>query len=262
MKRRAKLRVWLVAVALGVTGQAVAEDTEPANPLDACWALAESRLDVGPCLADQRQQSEAALGETADRVMTAAADLDRVTERSLAVPALERAEAAFAAYRDAQCGAVRAMAASGTGASDFELAYIVRLNRTRIDELGSLVVAADEAPSRWVDVTAQWRLLELQGTAVLPGTEVTLRLTADGELSGSGGVNNYFGSYERQDDHGLSFGPIGATRMFLDDPPGRMAQEDRYFGALSMVDGYRSSEGVLELLDGAQVILRYEAAGP
>jgi heat shock protein HslJ len=251
-----------VAVPLGIAGQAVAEDTEPADPLDACWALAESRLDVGPCLADQRQQSEAALAEIADRVMTAAADLDRITERSLAVPALEQAETAFAAYRDAQCGAVRTMAASGTGAGDFELACIVRLNRTRIDELGGMV-AADEGPSRWADVIATpWRLLEFQGTAVLPGTEVTLRLATDGELTGSGGVNNYFGSYERQDDDGLSFGPIGATRMFLDDPPGRMAQEDRYFGALSVVDGYRSSEGDLELLDGAQVILRYEAAGP
>lgn len=259
--QRAKLCVWLVAVAIGICGQAVAEDT--IDPLDACWALAESRLDVGPCLADQRQQSEAALAEIADRVMTAAADLDRVTERSLTVPAFEQAEAAFVAYRAAQCGAVRAMAMSGTGAGDFELACIVRLNRTRIDELGGMVAAAEEAPSSWADVTAPaWRLLELQGMAVLPGTEVTLRLAADGELSGSGGVNNYFGSYERQDDHGLSFGPIGATRMFLDDPPGRMAQEDSYFGALSVVDGYRSSEGVLELLDGAQVILRYEAAGP
>ncbi len=241
----------------------MAEDTGPADPLDACWAQAESRLDVGPCLADQRRQSEAALAEIADRVMTAATELDRVTGRSLAVPAFEQAEAAFAAYRDAQCGAVRAMAASGTGAGDFELACIVRLNRIRIDELSGMVAATDEGPSRWADVTEMpWRLLELQGTAVLPGTEITLRLTADGELSGSGGVNNYFGSYERHGDHGLSFGPIGATRMFLDDPPGRMAQEDRYFGALGVVDGYRSSEHGLELLDGAEVMLRYEAAGP
>jgi len=233
------------------------------DPLDACWAAAESRLDIDPCLADQRRQSEAALTEFTDRVMTAAADLDRVTERSLALPAFEQAKAAFATYRDAQCGAVRAMAASGTGAGDFELACIVRLNRSRINELGGMVAAADQAPSPWPEVIATpWRLLELQGMAVLPGTEITLRLAADGELTGSGGVNNYFGSYERQNNDGLSFGPIGATRMFLDDPAGRMAQEDLYFGALGVVDGYRSSGGGLELLDGTQVILRYEASGP
>ncbi len=51
---------------------------------------------------------------------------------------------------------------------------------------------------------------------VLPGTEVTAEFL-NGQVAGSAGCNNYFGSYEMS-GNSLSIGTVGMTGMFCADP--------------------------------------------
>ena len=76
-------------------------------------------------------------------------------------------------------------------------------------------------------------------TAVFSSVEPT--------VSGSGGCNNFFTSYESTDEGDLSIdGPIGSTMMFCE---GLMDAETAYFAALETVTGWSlDEEGRLELI--------------
>ena len=54
---------------------------------------------------------------------------------------------------------------------------------------------------------------------------------ADGQVSGSGGVNRYNAGYETQSPDGISIGTIAATQMA--GPSAAMKQEAAYFAALA-----------------------------
>lgn len=73
--------------------------------------------------------------------------------------------------------------------------------------------------------------------SVIAGTEITLNLDEDGGITGSAGCNRYFASYET-DGNALSFGMIGATEKFCDEPEGTMAQETTYLDLLNTTAGY------------------------
>ncbi len=88
----------------------------------------------------------------------------------------------------------------------------------------------------------------------LPQTRVTITF-AEGEVSGSGGCNNFFGPYEVNGSE-LSIGLLGSTMMACVDDV--MAQETGYLANLGAVAGYQIDGEQLHLLgaDG-QLLLVY-----
>jgi heat shock protein HslJ len=100
-----------------------------------------------------------------------------------------------------------------------------------------------DAPASLAD--SSWTLASLNGAEPVAGTTVTAKFTAD-QVSGSGGCNNYFGSYET-DRGDLSFGPLGSTFKACAEPISR--QEAEYFAALQAATSYG--------IDGDELTITY-----
>lgn len=79
-------------------------------------------------------------------------------------------------------------------------------------------------------VGRQWRIVEIDGSATLPGTEPTLSFLGGGQAAGHAGCNRYSGGYTLSGE-GLGLGPIAATKMACLQE-GVMAQERRFLDLL------------------------------
>ncbi|MBB6429043.1 META domain-containing protein [Algisphaera agarilytica] len=118
----------------------------------------------------------------------------------------------------------------------------------------------------WEIVSGQtWNLTRLNGKAPITATDgnlepLSLELSNDGRAAGFAGVNRFFGSYESTPQGDIQFAALGATRMFRDDPPGLMDQEQAFFETLSAIDAYRLQDGNLILLSAGKKLLVFEPA--
>ena len=83
---------------------------------------------------------------------------------------------------------------------------------------------------------------------LLPDTRITAEFN-DGQIAGTAGCNNYFGTYEL-DGNSLTIGPSGSTMMFC-APEEVMLQETAYLAILSSVTSYETVGNQLHLLNGA-----------
>ena len=97
---------------------------------------------------------------------------------------------------------------------------------------------------------SQWVLIQMDGEAVLPGSETTLTFEVD-RIHGRGGCNNYFASYTLSEDGNIEFGPAGSTMMYCNEPEGVMEQEISFLQVLAEVSKVS--------IDGEQLILEDEA---
>jgi heat shock protein HslJ len=117
------------------------------------------------------------------------------------------------------------------------------------------------APSGTPLLETRWRLTELNGQPAVPSDNATkdphFVLAADGRVSGAGGVNNFFGGYERDGDK-LTFKPGGQTMMAGPEP--LMRQETAFHAALAATKSYHINGDVLTLTDGEKVLARFTAA--
>lgn len=96
-----------------------------------------------------------------------------------------------------------------------------------------------------------WRLVELgENQPVADDVEITISFAGD-QISGSGGCNNYNGSFTLSEDNPflVTFGPIAATRMLCPDPAG--SAETAYFNALSTATIWGYSFGDLAISYGS-----------
>jgi heat shock protein HslJ len=89
-----------------------------------------------------------------------------------------------------------------------------------------------------------WILVAIDGEAVIPGSEITMKFE-DGQIGGSAGVNGYFASYEA-DGASLTFGPAGSTMMM--GPEDLMAQEMSFLSALGSAGSFSVDGEALEIL--------------
>jgi heat shock protein HslJ len=111
------------------------------------------------------------------------------------------------------------------------------------------------AGERWDEVQGvDWVLVNLEKTPVLAGTEISLTFDV-GRLYGQA-VNRYSAQYEKTED-ALKIDVAGATKKFLDKPPGAMEQEARYLKLLAQADGWRIAGGWLELSRGGDRVLSF-----
>ena len=100
-----------------------------------------------------------------------------------------------------------------------------------------------------------WLVEEIAGGGVLDRAETTVEFAADGSVSGSTGVNRYFGK-ATIDGNALSFGPLATTRRA--GPPALMEQESRFLEAIGVVKKFEViNPGIIQFLDSSgKVVLR------
>jgi heat shock protein HslJ len=79
----------------------------------------------------------------------------------------------------------------------------------------------------------------------------------DGQASGDGSCNRFFGPYEATDDGGLEFGEMGLTMMACLDAI--MEQEQAFLAALGAVDSYSIAGSTLEMRAAGDVVALFEA---
>ncbi|GAA6161787.1 hypothetical protein NBRC116589_39610 [Ruegeria sp. HU-ET01832] len=96
---------------------------------------AGSQVEIGACVGAMEDRVNQAIDASYDIAMQSAKELDDVTGRVVAVPALDSAQTAWLAYRDAQCEAVGASFGGGSGTGIGITACRVELGRARVDEL-------------------------------------------------------------------------------------------------------------------------------
>lgn len=113
---------------------------------------------------------------------------------------------------------------------------------------------------RW-DLTGYGRAGE--ETPVLQDSRVFVIFSPDGNISGSGGCNRYFGGWGFVEGHPdvLRIWRTGSTKMACAVPV--MTQEHRFLEELSRVSGYKTDGKELRLFyDGGKGVLRFTRGAP
>ena len=105
-----------------------------AGALDECLIRNEPAA-VQRCLVDLDKEAQAALVKAEGDAGKRARDIDSVTGRVPAAPALAKSMRAFNDYRKAQCDFVRAMYSTASGAEHAQLGCVIDLTRRRVREL-------------------------------------------------------------------------------------------------------------------------------
>jgi uncharacterized protein YecT (DUF1311 family) len=103
--RHVTLGLALIAVPMGAA----------ADPSLECSVGSGSQVETGDCLAQTEETVDAALDIILRFARDSATELDEVTGRNVALPALDKAQAAWEAYRDAQCDYAGALFGGGSG---------------------------------------------------------------------------------------------------------------------------------------------------
>jgi heat shock protein HslJ len=103
--------------------------------------------------------------------------------------------------------------------------------------------------------TTEWKLVKMYGEDFSSlSSPVTLQFSeAHHKVSGFGGCNRFFGSYE-QTNSTLKITGLGSTKMYCQET---MAVEDKYFKALQEVQSHTLKQKTLYLLAGNKVILEF-----
>lgn len=232
------------------------------SPLDECWQHSANRQESAACLRAKLAEAKDGLARAYRDIRDEMERLDRVTGRHSAVKALDASQRAFEQYRERTCAWIAAAAAGGSGAGDMALDCMIRLTQQRTAELDAQMPerkpAAGSPPSAVpAELTAvEWRLttLERDGKPIaLPaGSGATLKLGADGRVSGRAPINGYFGAAKLGADGSLAWtGPMGSTQMA--GPPELMNAELTYFQILQQATRWRVEQGelILENADGS-----------
>ena len=106
-----------------------------ADPSLECSVTTSSQVETAECLIAEEERVGQAL-EAAIRVRQRAAEqIDNVTERELAIPALAVSQEAWLAYRDAECNFKGTLFAGGSGGGIAIRSCRVQMTRDRIDAL-------------------------------------------------------------------------------------------------------------------------------
>jgi polar amino acid transport system substrate-binding protein len=82
-----------------------------------------------------------------------------------------------------------------------------------------------------------WRLVNLNGAAIIPGTEITAVFGDGGRLSGSSGCGAYSAAYQLNGSS-LAVGSLTGSGQVCDQPAGIMQQEALYQTVLAAASGY------------------------
>jgi heat shock protein HslJ len=112
---------------------------------------------------------------------------------------------------------------------------------------------------------SEWHLVSMgrvgAESSIVPGTKITLRFGNDGRVSGSGGCNNYGGSYRVEGDR-ITFSQLFSTRRACTNTDANR-QEGSYLSALEVANRFRLSERRLTIYyDGGRSVLEFASDAP
>jgi heat shock protein HslJ len=129
---------------------------------------------------------------------------------------------------DAQMAVETAYLAALGKAAAWSIGTDGRLSISGLD--GKVALVFDPAASL---AGTSWMLTQQDGQPVSSGVTITAGFGADGNVSGSGGCNNYNGAYTVEGGS-ITFGPLASTMMACPEP--QMGAETAYLGALEKVN--------------------------
>jgi heat shock protein HslJ len=90
--------------------------------------------------------------------------------------------------------------------------------------------------------------------SVLKDTEITALFdSAQDQVSGSAGVNRYFGAYKLDGDKLVISGPIASTAM--GGPQTFMDQEQEYLSAFQAAENYKIDGSILTITCGGKILI-------
>lgn len=98
----------------------------------------------------------------------------------------------------------------------------------------------------------EWLAEDIRGAGVIDSAQTTLSIAANGDVSGSGGCNRYFGKATMTGET-ISFGTIGTT--FMQCPPALMDQETKFLDILKQSRTFSITNGKLYLLGESKLEL-------
>lgn len=127
-----KLLLLCSLTALSIPGLCIAQDS-----IEQCYKSATTTSAVRECSKKELQQSRDEYREAMEKLTQQAGELDRVTGRNEALPALEKANTAFDRYVSEQCRFEETMMGGGTGAGAANLACQINLLHVRMGAIES-----------------------------------------------------------------------------------------------------------------------------
>jgi heat shock protein HslJ len=102
-------------------------------------------------------------------------------------------------------------------------------------------VRVSEAPQVNPFAGRSFAVTAVNNSATLPGSAVTISFSAEGQVTGSGGCNNYNGRYSvtgAERNGQISVSELSSTNQMCGEPPGLMTQETDYFNAMRAAATY------------------------
>ena len=147
----------------------------------------------------------------------------------------------------------------------------VEINRNQLTLLnGRKAVATFVGVDQGLAGTA-WQVLAYNNgreavVSVLNGTDITALFDDSGQVTGNGGCNEYFASYQTSGNE-IAIGAPGASRMACASPPGVMEQESEYLAALATAATFAVEGNKLEMRDSSgaiavQMTRRFDVSPP
>ncbi len=125
---------FLLCLSLGLWTTAAMSD-----PALECGTDNGSQVEIGACVEAAEKQVDGAIEAALSFAMESAKELDEVTERDVAVKALQESQTRWADYRDAQCNYVGATYGGGSGTGIAISGCRVVLGRERVAQLMALI---------------------------------------------------------------------------------------------------------------------------
>lgn len=118
-----------------VAGMLLAAAPARAQPSLECSFVESSQVEIADCLAETEERANAAMELVLGYARDAAFDLDEVTGREVAMPALDAAQQAWLAYREAACAHRGALSGGGSGTGIAIRSCRIEMTRARTAEL-------------------------------------------------------------------------------------------------------------------------------
>src|SRR6266536_1522088 len=131
---------WLAlgGIMLALTASLVPGSVAHASPVSECQAVAANQVEVTQCLQAVLAAADGAMGAALQRVLQRADEIDAVTGRPVARPAVEQAQVEWQAFRERNCAVRAALTAGASGSGQFQLGCSITMARDRESELNEL----------------------------------------------------------------------------------------------------------------------------
>jgi heat shock protein HslJ len=97
----------------------------------------------------------------------------------------------------------------------------------------------------------EWRPSFMRATALPAGTHMVVQFKPDGQVTGNGGCNRFFGGYSISGNT-IEIGPLASTRKGC---PGLLRAETAFFATLQAAKSFTQTESTLVLFDAAGGII-------